>query len=125
MKMKAFDHVNVKTAKLDEMILWYEDVLGLKSGPRPSFPFPGAWMYLGKQPILHLVGVDEEPQSVDPKIEHFALSAEGMTEFEAHLQERNISARIFEVPGFDIIQFNIFDPDNNHIHIDFAKTESI
>ena len=41
MKMQSFDHVNVRTANLEGMVDWYNDVLGLVSGRRPNFPFGG------------------------------------------------------------------------------------
>lgn len=119
MPLLAFDHVNVVTANLDAMIAWYEDVLQMKSGKRPPFPFPGAWMYLGDTAIVHLVGAETEPTAIDPKIEHFAISASGRAEFMAHLASRGIESRVSEVPGFGITQVNIWDPDKNHIHIDF------
>ena len=45
MPLGKLDHVNVRTAQLDKMIAWYEDVLEMEVGPRPNFPFPGAWLY--------------------------------------------------------------------------------
>jgi len=123
MPLTAFDHVNVRTANLAAMIAWYDRVLGMKSGKRPDFPFPGAWLYLADQAILHLVGVADEPASVEPKIEHFALRAEGLDDFLAHLRAEGVQARVGEIKDFGITQVNIHDPDGNHIHIDFAVTD--
>ena len=120
MPLIAFDHVNIQTANLEEMVHWYDDVLGLKSGKRPAFPFPGAWLYLGDTAIVHLVGSDTEPKAIEPKLEHFAISAQGKDDFLAHLQARGIKWQIAEVPGFGITQVNIWDPDGNHIHVDFS-----
>ena len=55
--IKRLDHVNVRTANLDAMIEWYGDMLGMKTGPRPDFSFPGAWLYAGDDPVIHLVGL--------------------------------------------------------------------
>ena len=55
MAMFWLDHVNIRTARLDEMSKFYEDVLGLKRGKRPSFQFGGAWHYCGSNAIVHLV----------------------------------------------------------------------
>ena len=120
MGLRAFDHVNVLTENLDVMVEWYDRVLGLKAGPRPDFAAPGAWLYLNGQAIVHLVGVGAAPQSVEPRIEHFALSAEGLDNFRAHLATHGVAVRDAEVPGFGVLQLNIIDPDGNHIHIDFA-----
>jgi len=78
------DHVNVRTTQLDTMIEWYTSVLGLRSGERPDFPFPGAWMYAGDSAVVHLVGISGDPAtgSETPlKLEHFALSATGCAGF--------------------------------------------
>ena len=57
MPLKQLDHVNVRTANLDAMVSWYRDILGMQVGDRPQFSFPGAWMYVGDQAVIHLVGV--------------------------------------------------------------------
>mgnify|MGYP000188652562 CR=1 FL=1 len=56
--LKKLDHVNVRTARLDAMIAWYGEMLGMNTGPRPDFDFPGAWLYAGDNAVIHLVGVD-------------------------------------------------------------------
>lgn len=124
MQLNRLDHVNVKTANLDQMIKWYEDVLGMKSGARPPFSFPGAWMYAGDCPVVHLVGVDNQPAGQDPTLEHFALSATGYASFLQTLDGRNIDYRVAKVPGIDITQVNVLDVDGNHIHIDFQSHET-
>ncbi len=119
MPLEAFDHVNVRTANLDAMVDWYGRVLGMPAGRRPEFGFPGAWLYLGDQALVHLVGVEVAPASVEPQIEHFAIRASGLEKFLAHLEKEAVAYELAEVPGFGITQVNIFDPDGNHIHVDF------
>jgi len=119
MQLVAFDHVNILTGNLDEMVLWYDRVLGLKSGDRPDFATGGAWLYLGDHPYVHLVVKPDLPKSVAPQIEHFAFTADGMAEFLARLDQMGIASRLAEVPGTGITQVNVSDPDGNHIHIDF------
>jgi catechol 2,3-dioxygenase-like lactoylglutathione lyase family enzyme len=116
MPLKAFDHVNVRTANLEAMVQWYDTILDMKAGARPDFPFGGAWLYLGD---LALVAQEEQPKSVDPQIEHLAISATGFEGFMAHLEKQGVEARVSKIESFGITQVNIFDPDGNHIHIDF------
>ena len=54
MRIEQLNHVNIRTTQLDAMIEWYTNVLGMRSGDRPNFPFPGAWMYAGDSAALHL-----------------------------------------------------------------------
>lgn len=124
MQIGKLDHVNVKTANLDAMVDWYCNVLGMENGKRPPFPFPGAWLYAGDQAVVHLVGVADEPGSVDPKIEHFALTASGLPEFLSRLEASDVPYEANRVPGFGILQINLFDADGNHIHIDFSPAEA-
>jgi NADPH:quinone reductase-like Zn-dependent oxidoreductase len=41
MQIEKLDHVNLRTTQLDSMIDWYSNVLGMRSGDRPDFPFSG------------------------------------------------------------------------------------
>ena len=124
MSLVGFDHVNVRTANLDAMIEWYVDVLGMTNGPRPGFPFPGAWLYLGDQAMVHLVGESDGPKNDDVQIEHFAFRAKGKAKFLKMLDEKGVACKIAVVPDFDITQVNIWDPDGNHLHIDFAPGDA-
>ena len=120
MQLGKLDHVNIRTANLAQMTDWYCRVLGMTDGKRPPFDIPGAWLYAGGHPYVHLVGVDEPPKGSDPTLEHFAMSATGIAEFTARLEAEGIDYRPLKVPGTAITQINIFDPDGNHIHIDFS-----
>ena len=57
MPLEKIDHYAIRTEKMEETKIFYE-ALGLYSGPRPKFPFPGYWMYSGEVPLVHLVGID-------------------------------------------------------------------
>ena len=59
MQVKQIDHVNIQTANVEGMVEWSGRVLNMSSGKRPPFDFPGAWLYCGEHPVVHLVGVKE------------------------------------------------------------------
>jgi catechol 2,3-dioxygenase-like lactoylglutathione lyase family enzyme len=125
MQLGMLDHVNIRTANVEEMRRWYVDMLGMTDGWRPPFPFPGAWLYVGEQAFVHLIGIDEEAE-VDPdnlKLEHFAFAAKGIDSFATRLDAAGQSYDKRVVPGSGVIQMNVWDPDGNHIHIDFAPEE--
>jgi catechol 2,3-dioxygenase-like lactoylglutathione lyase family enzyme len=124
MQIGQLDHVNVRTANVEAMVEWYKDNLGMEEGPRPPFPFPGAWLYADGKAVVHLVGVEEEQKSIEPKIEHFALRASGLAAFLERLDAANVTYEIARVPGFGILQVNVNDVDGNHIHIDFTPEEA-
>jgi catechol 2,3-dioxygenase-like lactoylglutathione lyase family enzyme len=126
MQISKLDHVNIRTTELDSLIDWYTNVLGMRSGERPDFAFPGAWMYANDVASVHLIGIDGNPgagSETDLKLEHFAFSASGRAKFESDLESFGIEFHRVEVASVNIIQINLFDPDGNHIHIDFPLDE--
>lgn len=123
MPITKLDHVNLRTTQLDTMIAWYVDVLGLKNGARPNFGFPGAWLYAGDGAIVHLIAVEGEAGAGSEaalKLEHFALRATDAAAFEARLNERAVPFKKAGIAELGIVAFNIWDPDGNHIHVDFT-----
>lgn len=126
MQIQKLDHVNLRTTRLDDMIAWYSDILGLRRGDRPDFGFPGAWMYAGDTAVVHLVGIDDGEgvgSEVELKLEHFALTATGAAAFEARLNTTDIAYRRAVLEQTRTVAFNIADPDGNHIHVDFSADE--
>lgn len=126
MPITMLDHVNIRTAQLDAMIAWYTQVLGLENGDRPDFGFPGAWIYAGDMPVVHLIGVEGAPGAGSEdtlKLEHFAFSATGLAEFEALLRDRGEKYRRADNPLTGLVQMNVWDPDGNHIHVDFSADD--
>ena len=124
MQVKKLDHVNVHTANLAGMVEWYGRVLGMRSGERPPFAFPGAWLYCGGEPTVHLVGVDKVPKTEGLlQLEHFAFSATGLKEFVGRLDRDKVRYEARKVPRSGAVQVNVWDPDGNHIHIDFPPEE--
>ncbi|MEM6372687.1 MAG: VOC family protein [Pseudomonadota bacterium] len=123
MPIARLDHVNVRTKQLEVMTAWYVDVLGLRNGARPDFGFPGAWLYAGDAAVVHHVGVTEPPGAGSEgalKLEHFAFGATDAAVFEARLDDRGVTFRKSGIATLGLVAFNLWDPDGNHIHVDFA-----
>ena len=126
MKLGKLDHVNLRTTRLDRLIDWYTEVLGMHPGARPDFSFPGAWLYAGDDAAVHIVGIDGPAgvgSEAELRLEHFAFSASGRREFETRLEALGERYRRIDIPDFGIIQINLWDPDGNHIHVDFPASE--
>lgn len=120
------DHVNLRTTDLQTMIDWYVDSLGLVNGPRPDFPFPGAWLYAGEIAVVHLVGIEGAAgvgSDSELKLEHFAFTAEDPTAFEARLKATDTAYKCVAIEATGMVAFNIHDPDGNHIHVDFPRAQ--
>ena len=124
MGILALDHVNIRTARLGEMVHFYEDVVGLKQGDRPPFPFGGSWLYCGSRAVVHLIEVSDSTPWSGGSLEHFAFEAAGLTAFLKHLETIGARYKVATVPGIGVGQVHLHDPDGNHIHIDFSPEEA-
>jgi catechol-2,3-dioxygenase len=125
MGLERLDHINVCTTQLEQMKVFYSDVLGMLPGPRPNFPFGGAWMYCGTRPCVHLVERERlEPTTGDLRLQHFAFAAEDLAGFLARLARLGVPYRVGILDDFELCQINVKDPDGNHIHVDFSLAEA-
>ncbi len=125
MAMFWLDHVNIRTNKLDEMSAFYEGVLGLKRGKRPSFGMGGAWHYCGQQAVVHLVESTKKLKTEEAQIEHFALRSNGTVKaFQKKMRETDTPYKVVPLTEINMIQVNVFDPDGNKIEIQFAANEA-
>jgi catechol 2,3-dioxygenase-like lactoylglutathione lyase family enzyme len=119
----TLDHVNIRTARVDVLAAFYEAVLGLVRGPRPPFPFGGAWLYSGDKPVVHLVDAGARALTSagaeELRLSHFAFRADGLDAFLARLTQLRITCRVAKLPGTDVTQVNLLDPDGNALHVDF------
>jgi catechol 2,3-dioxygenase-like lactoylglutathione lyase family enzyme len=122
--LSALDHVNIRTADVDRLAAFYGQVLGLTRGPRPPFPFGGAWLYCGSQAAIHLVDArDAPPAGHDPTtlgLSHFAFRATGLASFLERLRRAGIAHHVGQLPDRPLTQVNLRDPDGNALHIDFV-----
>lgn len=124
-EIKLLEHVNLQTTQLELMENWYTEILELEKGYRPPFETNGAWLYGAEYPMVHLVEVDESPQKSDnPALEHFAMRAVGLESLLERLKARGILYFNVRVPELRIFQVNFYDPEGNHIHIDFPPGEA-
>jgi len=126
MQVVRLDHVNLRTTQLEAMTQWYAEFLDLNVGPRPNFPFEGVWLYAGEIAIVHLIVINDDNavgSEESLKLEHFALRGTDIRAFEDKLKAKNERYRRNDIIDFGIAQFNIWDPDGNHIHVDFILSE--
>lgn len=123
MQIERLDHVNLRTTQLEAMAAWYQDVLGLAPGPRPAFPFPGVWLYAGDAAVVHLVETDSAATGAETalKLEHFAFSASGRAAFEERIAAMKLDVKRGEITETGVVAYNLWDPDGNHIHVDFRS----
>jgi catechol 2,3-dioxygenase-like lactoylglutathione lyase family enzyme len=126
MSVGVLDHFNIRTRNLGETVRFYEDVLGLEKGPRPNFAFPGAWMYSEGRAVVHLVDISptDEPQKPDSGVvHHVAFASRGFHGMKQRLQGKGVAFEAREVPGGDLWQIFITDPNGVMIELNYETAK--
>jgi catechol 2,3-dioxygenase-like lactoylglutathione lyase family enzyme len=131
MRINRIDHFNIRTRDLDRLCEFYTQVLGLEVGDRPPFDSPGVWLYAGGHPILH-VGVarddngdsDSDSDNTLP-LDHIALETEGLADAVERLDGAGIEYRMFDVPGREMKQIFVRDPDGVAIELNFTNPDDL
>jgi catechol 2,3-dioxygenase-like lactoylglutathione lyase family enzyme len=118
MRVTRFHHVSVNSngAPLDEIVGFYQEVLGLAALARPEIPgIPGHWHTVGDQE-LHVVGAPPSGAAIDTTGHHYCVAVEDLDGAIAELEARGIEyARA--VQGEHTVQIWITDPAGNTIEL--------
>ncbi len=114
-RVREYNHVGIVVRNLEECMVFYGEVLGLKSISRPDFDFPGHWYQVGPSAQLHLMVKDEE---IPITMRHIALEVEDFLETVQDLKSREV--KIMQGPekrpdGSDYLFCR--DPDGNLVEI--------
>ena len=123
MSVTAMNHFTILTDDVDETVNFYREFLGLQSGERPPFTFPGAWLYAGTTAILHVIGGRPLPESREGVIDHMAFSATGLIETVKKLEKHDINYSLRQVRPTDPWQLFFFDPSGAKVELDFPANE--
>lgn len=122
----GFNHVNLRAPRdlMEDLKVFYCDIVGLAQGPRPEFGSFGYWLYAGKQCILHLSQArpdEERLTQIATTFDHVAFTCTGRQEMEAHLTRHNIAFTTGQVPSLGITQLFCKDPAGNGVELNFSE----
>jgi catechol 2,3-dioxygenase-like lactoylglutathione lyase family enzyme len=130
MPITHMQHYMVLAKDLEKTRHFYCDVLGLRTGERPPFRFNGLWIYAGDVACIHVAErASYETTSrtaanpADPNdhgsgsVDHIAFAATGYDELVATFTRHGVPFRSTQVPGKDLRQLFVFDPDGIQIEI--------
>lgn len=128
MTLTGMNHMTINCAPADLAALraFYVAALGLAEGRRPDFPFPGHWLYLDGNPVVHLAGRASLPAGAKAPapgsagFDHVAFTATGLEAARARLSAAGIRFDEAPVPGFPLHQIFLTDPLGQKIELTFS-----
>ena len=123
MPITEMNHFTVLAGDLEKTLSFYVEVLGLAQGPRPPLGFPGAWLYAGGRPVLHVVAGRQLPAEPKGVLDHMAFSATGLAEVVSQLAAAKIPFDLRRQPESRVWQLFFFDPNGARIELDFDPSE--
>ena len=124
MAATGMNHFNILTDDVDATVDFYRDAVGLEPGPRPDLGFPGAWMYAGGRPILHISGGRSKDQLKPGVIDHMAFSAIGLADTLSRLDRLGVHYAHRRQAGAGTWQVFFFDPNGARVELDFDPSEA-
>ena len=131
MGVQALEHVTIRCAQLQRTRDFYVELMGLREGERPDFPFRGHWLYLGAIPVVHLVEASDTagawgrdiviPRSEDGtgSFDHVAFRGDDFAAVRARLQKAGVTFKERVVPGGALSQLFVPDPEGVLVEINF------
>jgi catechol 2,3-dioxygenase-like lactoylglutathione lyase family enzyme len=122
-------HFNVRCSPRDLPAVerFYADVLDMKAGYRPNFGFPGAWLYAGTEPLIHVsarfpdAGAKEQQHT--GSVDHIAFKCTGSADFRERLLRHNVpfAEQNIENAGYQIF---VIDPVGTKLEFNFPNSEA-
>ena len=113
--------------QLESVRAFYCDVLGMKTGPRPSFSFPGHWLYVGEVAIVHLAAIVPEEtgrsSALVGGLDHVSLHSRGLQATRNRLTSLAVAYEELPVPGWPLQQIFLLDPVGSKIELTFEVPE--
>ena len=120
------DHVNVYVTDLENMSQFYQDILKLKPGYRPSFSGPpGKWLYdESGHPVVHLSTTSAGARGRRQHLDHIAFRTDDINGVIRELDSRKIKYEIYEVAEIDLIQVFFHDPEGGRLEVSAVRRPS-
>ena len=121
MAVDVLQHINLRSADVERSKDFYVGVIGLRVGARPPIASVGYWLYLGDQPVVHLVQrtADAPAGYGSGAIDHVAFHGIDFAAMRSRLSELGIPFREELIPRDGTRQLFVNDPDGVKIELNF------
>ena len=123
MTASRFLHINIRCTDVERTRNFYEQLIGLIVGERPPFQSTGYWLYLGDEPLIHLVqrGPSENAHDAAGNIDHIAFQGLDVEATRAALRDAGVPFREAVVPRDGTVQILVRDPDGIQVELSFDR----
>lgn len=144
--MAVLEHYNIRTLDLNATIRFYEDIIGLKSGPFPGEEGMGAWIYDDRDvPVVHVMSMERGNNDmalnftrarldkiapgteIETKgsgaVDHVAFRCDGYDGFVERLEARGLPYHAVSLPDFHLKQIFVADPSGVTCELNFLKED--
>lgn len=120
MAITALDHYALYVSEPERALDFYTRVLRLENGFRPpDLSFPGAWLYAGGMPIIHLMFLPPTP-GLTGAVDHLAFFAEGdPDEMSERLEANGIEYKRRTLPRTGFTQIFFKGPDSVGLELNY------
>jgi catechol 2,3-dioxygenase-like lactoylglutathione lyase family enzyme len=125
MAVTEMNHFTVLTDDLERTRDFYVGLLGLREGPRPPLGFPGAWLYAGERPVLHVIAGRALPEERRGVLDHMAFSAKDLAGITGKLEGAGIAYDLRQQPESKVWQLFLLDPNGAKVELDFEPGETL
>ena len=123
MAIVGMNHFTVLSHDLDATKAFYMGLLGLTEGYRPPLGFPGAWLYVGDQAVLHIIAGRALPPDPRGVLDHMAFTAKDLPAVVAKLNANGIKYDLRRQNESGTWQLFCFDPSGARVELDFDPSE--
>lgn len=125
--MPRLAHVNIRTARLEDSVAFYREVLGFAPGPAATRPGSADHMWMSDEegnPCIHLQSADTGSADEAPRVgmHHLALACSDPAAWRETLRSTGTNFTETEFAAANILQFNLRDPDGVRIELLFSES---
>ena len=125
MAVIGFNHYNLRANRemMEQLKVFYRDVVGLQIGDRPQLTSFGYWLYVGSKDVLHLSEAKAEEkrkENVATTFDHVAFTATDYDATTVRLEKLGIKFRTREISDAGQKQIFFRDPAGNGIELNFS-----
>jgi len=121
----GFNHYNLRAERsmMEQLKVFYRDVVGLRIGDRPQLTSFGYWLYAESIDVLHLSEAKPEEkrrENVATTFDHVAFTATDYDATIVRLEKLSIEFKTREISDTGQKQIFFRDPAGNGIELNFS-----